>query len=106
MVLQDIFKSYNDDKISELSETALHLLETISPIDGSRTGDKGAAVLLQGMGINLWNKTVALKSAAAISSQLNAQSVCHKVKFMVVQLISASVLFKCMCSSLVRTSLI
>ena len=78
VVLQDILKSYDDGKISELSETALRLLEEISPFDSSKTGSKSAAVQLQGMGINLWNKAVALKSASAISPQLNAQSVLTK----------------------------
>lgn len=67
-------KSYSDEKISKLSDSALRLLEGLSPIDGGGASERGVAVQLQGTGINLWNKTVALKSAGAISPQLNAQS--------------------------------
>lgn len=73
-VLQEISRSSDNEKISELSESALRLLEDISPIDGSKASDKGVAVQLQGMGISLWNKAVTLKSATAISPHLNAQS--------------------------------
>ena len=66
-------KSYDDDKISQLSDSALRLLESLSPIDEGRASERGVAVQLQGTGISLWNKTVALKSAGAISLSLNAQ---------------------------------
>lgn len=78
-MLQEILKSYDDEKISELSDSALRLLERLSPIDWVGANESGVAneksmgVQLQGTGINLWNKAVALKSAGAISLQLNAQ---------------------------------
>ena len=69
-MLQELLKSFNNETISQLSDSALKLLESITPPDGER----GEAVQLQGSGISLWNKTVALKSAGAILPQLNAQS--------------------------------
>ena len=62
---------YDEEKISKLSESALRLIEGLSPIGD--IGDRGVAVKLQGSGIGLWNKAVALKSAGAISPHLNAQ---------------------------------
>ena len=76
-MLEEILKSHNDDKLSELSDSALKLLKGLSPVDGSSTNERNVAVKLQELGINLWNKTVALKSAGAISSQLNAQSMSY-----------------------------
>ena len=85
-VLQEIQTSYDEEKISQLSESALRLLEELSSIEG-RTGERGVAVKLQGSGIGLWNKAVALKSAGAISPYLNAQSrLCrHIIYFILIQ---------------------
>ena len=75
-ILQEILKSYDDEKISELSDSALKLLESLPPLDGGGANERSMAVQLQGEAINLWNKTVALRSAGAVSSHLNAQSMC------------------------------
>ena len=74
-MLQEILKSHNDEKISELCDSALHLQEGQLPLSAENSEEeRGVAVQLQGTGVTLWNKTVALKSAGAISPQLNAQS--------------------------------
>ena len=71
-ILQEILKSFNDEKLSELSDSALKLLERLSPI--SKRKEQRIGMQLQDSAINMWNKTVTLKSAGAISLQLNAQS--------------------------------
>ncbi len=72
---------YDEDKIFQLSDSALKLLEGLSPIAGGGGDERGVAVKLQGSGIGLWNKAVALKSAGAISPHLNAQSKCWVVRW-------------------------
>lgn len=66
--------SYDEEKISKLSDSALRLLEGLSSITGKGSDKKSVAVQFQDSGVGLWNKAVALKSAGAISSHLNAQS--------------------------------
>ena len=72
-VLQEILKSHCDDKILELCDSALQLLERHLP-GNAGSEERTSLVQLQGAGVSLWNKAVALKSAGAISLQLNAQS--------------------------------
>ena len=74
-VLHEVLKSHNDNKIPELCDTALQLLEKHLPSTGLTTSeDRACLVQLQSAGVSLWNKAVALKSAGAVSLQLNAQS--------------------------------
>ena len=75
-VLEEILRSYDEEKITELSETALRLLEELYCTDGSKAMIKDLTVELQKIGINVWNKAVTLKSATAISLHLNAQCMC------------------------------
>ena len=73
--MQEILKSHSDDKISDLCESALQLQESHVPMGMTNDDEmRSSAVQLQSSGVSLWNKAVALKSAGAISLQLNAQS--------------------------------
>ena len=67
-VLHEVLKSHNDNKISELCDTALQLLEKVPPSTVLTTSeDRACLVQLQSAGVSLWNKAVALKSAGAVS---------------------------------------
>ena len=68
--------SHDDEKLGELSDRALQLLEQLPSLDCAQRDAKAVAMQLYTAGISLWNKTVALKSASAIALQLNAQCVC------------------------------
>ncbi len=75
VILQEILGSHSDEKITELSESVLQLLERHLPGCAGASGEeKESLVQLQGAGVSLWNKAVALKSAGAINLKLNAQS--------------------------------
>ncbi len=65
---------HDDERLSDLCDKALHLLEDLPNIDASGRDGRTMAVQLYTSGITLWNKTVALKSAGAIALSLNAQS--------------------------------
>jgi hypothetical protein len=72
-VLKELVLSHDDDKLSTLSDKALQLLDACTVLDYSQKEQKNVAFQLHTSGVALWNKSVALKSATAISSPLNAQ---------------------------------
>ena len=73
-VLKELLEVHSDDRLSELCDQSLHILEDLPHIDCSVREGKAVAMQLHTSGISLWNKTVALKSAGAIALNLNAQS--------------------------------
>ena len=75
-VLKELVSSHDDEKLGNLSDRALQLLEQLPALDCAQRESKAVAMQLYTAGISLWNKTVALKSASAIALQLNAQCVC------------------------------
>ena len=74
-ILKELVSSHDDEKLGNLSDRALQLLEQLPALDCGQRESKAVAMQLYTAGISLWNKTVALKSASAIALQLNAQCV-------------------------------
>ena len=73
-MLKELQDTHDDERLSNLCDKALHLLEDLPTIDISKREGRTIAVQLYTSGIALWNKTVALKSAGAVTTSLNAQS--------------------------------
>ncbi len=73
-MLKEILEVHDDERLSDMCDKALHLLEKLPSIDTSKREGRAMAVQLYTSGITLWNKTVALKSAGAVAPSLNAQS--------------------------------
>lgn len=73
-VLKELLEVHSDDRLSELCDQALHILQDVPHIDCAQRDGKMVAMQLHTTGISLWNKVVALKSSGAISLSLNAQS--------------------------------
>ena len=73
-VLKELSQSHDDERLSQLAERALQLLEELPALDCSQREQRSTATQLHTAGIGLWNRSVALKSAGAITLNLNAQS--------------------------------
>lgn len=73
-MLKELQEVHDDERLSDLCDKALHLLEDLPTVDTAKREGRAMAVQLYTSGITLWNKTVALKSAGAVTLSLNAQS--------------------------------
>jgi len=73
-ILKDLVESHDDAHLSELADRALLLLRSLPSLDYEEREQRALATQLHTSGISLWNRTVTLKSAGAISLNLNAQS--------------------------------
>ena len=73
-MLKELSQSHDDERLSQLAEQALHLLEELPALDRGQREQRSTAMQLHTAGIGLWNRSVALKSAGAITLSLNAQS--------------------------------
>ena len=67
-------ESHDDAHLSELADRALLLLRSLPSLDYEEREQRALATQLHTSGISLWNRTVTLKSAGAVSLNLNAQS--------------------------------